>query len=193
MTPQARGCLVQFADHVGVDGAARLEGAVEFDLADFAAQGGLRELRDREAVVGDPVGGQMRIEHLHVEHRVDADLDVVARDADLLRDVDGDFLQAVPVGHPLDERNEDVEARLQGAAVFAQILDDERALLRHHGRGLGHHDDHHDRDGDGSIAQGNFQEASPFRSVTPCTTSVSPSTRCDARPRAGSDHRSARR
>jgi hypothetical protein len=63
----------------------------------------------------------MRIEHLHVQNRVDADLHVVARDADLLRDVDRNFLETVPVGHPLDERNENMKAGLQGAAVLAQV------------------------------------------------------------------------
>ena len=81
--------LVQLSHDVGVDDAARLEGAVELDLADLAAQRGLRELRNGEAVIGDAVGGEMRIEHLHVEHRIDADLHVVARDADLLGDVEG--------------------------------------------------------------------------------------------------------
>jgi hypothetical protein len=75
----------------------------------------------------------MRIEHLHVQHRIDADLHVVARDADLLGDVDRDLLQAVPVGDLLDERHQNVKAGLQGAAVLAQILDHVRALLRHHG------------------------------------------------------------
>ncbi len=80
----------------------------------------------------------MRIEHLHVQHRVDADLNVVARDADLLRDVDRDFLEAVPVGHLLDEGNENVKPGLQRPAVLAQVFDHEGALLRHHGRGLCH-------------------------------------------------------
>ena len=71
-----------------VDVRALLERAVELDLADLAAQRGLRELDDREAVVGDAVGRALRVEHLQVQHAVDADLHVVARDADLLRDVD---------------------------------------------------------------------------------------------------------
>jgi len=61
----------------------------------------------------------------------------------LFRDVDGDFLEAVPVGHPFDERNQDVKPGLQGTAVLAEVLDHEGALLRNHGGGLGQHD-HHD-------------------------------------------------
>ena len=147
LTPQATGGLVELGDHVGIDDAAGLEGAIQLDLADLAAQGRLRELRDGEAVIGDAVGGQVRIEHLHVEDRVDADLDVVARDADLLGDIEGLLLQAVPVGDALHERHQNVKARLQRAAVFAEVLDDVGALLGHHGRGLGQHDDHgHDRE-----------------------------------------------
>ena len=99
----------------------------------------------------------MRIQHLHVQHRIDAHLHVVAGDADLLGDVDRDLLQAVPVGDLLDERNQDVEAGLQRAAVLAEILDHEGALLRHHGRGLRQHDDDDDGDHDDAVAQRNFQ------------------------------------
>ncbi len=74
----------------------------------------------------------MRVEHLHVQHRIDPDLHVVARDANLLGDVDRDLLEAVPVRDLLDERDQDVKSRLQGAAVLAQILHHVGALLRHH-------------------------------------------------------------
>jgi hypothetical protein len=52
----------------------------------------------------------MRVEHLHVEDRIDADLDVVACDADLLGNVDRNLLEAVAVGNRLGERNENVKA-----------------------------------------------------------------------------------
>ena len=50
--------------------------------------------------------------------------------------VDGLLLQGVLVGHPLQERNQDVEAGRQGARILAQALDDVGALLRHHHRRL---------------------------------------------------------
>ena len=83
----------------------------------------------------------MRIHHLHVEHCIDAHLHIIARDADLLGDVDGDFLQAMPVGDLLDEWNQDVKPGLQGAAVLAQVLHHERTLLRHHRGRLEYGDD----------------------------------------------------
>src|SRR5690606_17989554 len=88
------------------------------------------------------------IENAQVEHAVDADLDVVLRDAHLLGNVDRLFLQRVLVRDALDERNENVKAGLQRAAVLAEHLDDVGALLRHDDRGLRNHDDHEDRECD---------------------------------------------
>ena len=113
----------------------------------------------------------MRIHHLHVQHRVDAHLHVVAGDADLFGDVDRDFLEAVPVGDPLHERHENMKPGRQRAAVLAQVLDHVGALLRHHRRGLGNHNDDQYGDEDECVAEGHGHEFSP------CTTSVKPSTR----------------
>ena len=82
----------------------------------------------------------MRIEHLHVQDRIDGHLHIVAGDADLFGNVERLLLEAVPVGNTLDERDQDMEPRLQGTAVLAQILDHVRTLLRHHGRGARDHD-----------------------------------------------------
>src|SRR5688572_7102012 len=136
-----RGGLIELGDDVRVDRAALLERAVELDLADLAAQRRLRELHDREPVVGDAVGGPARVQHLHVEHAVDADLDVVARDADLLRDVHRLLLEVVLVGDAVEEGLQDVEPGLDRAVVTAERLDDVSALLRHDDRGLGDDDD----------------------------------------------------
>src|SRR5690606_40085584 len=103
---------------------ARFEGAVQVDLADLATQRRLRELHDREAIVGDAIGRHARIEHLQVQHAVDADLHVVLRDADLLRNVERLLLEVVLVCDALEERYEDVKARLQSTAVAAEGLDD---------------------------------------------------------------------
>ena len=85
----------------------------------------------------------MRIQHLHVQHRVDGHLDVVPSDADLLRDVERLLLEVVPVGDALHERHQDMESRLQRAAVLAETLDDIGALLGHHRSGAPDRD-HHD-------------------------------------------------
>ncbi len=141
-----RGSLVEFGDDILVDRLPLFEGAVELDLADLAAERRLRELDDREAVVGDAVGCLAGLQHLQIQHSVHADLHVVPGDADLLRDVHRLFLQVVLVGDALDERDEDMKARLDRAAVAAEILDDKRALLRHDNGGLRDDDDREQRD-----------------------------------------------
>ena len=52
----------------------------------------------------------------------------------------------VPVGDALDERDQDVEAGLERAAVLAEVLDHEGGLLRHHDRGARHGDDRQQHD-----------------------------------------------
>ncbi len=110
------------------------------------AQRRLRQLRDREQVVLDAVGGALRVEDLEVEHAVDADLHVVAGDADLRRNVEGRFLERVLVADDVDERQQDVEAGVERAGVAAEALDHERALLRDDDGRLGDHDERHDRE-----------------------------------------------
>ena len=107
--PRFRG-LVHFADHHEVDVRPLLEGAIELDLADLAAEVRLRELRDRIGVVGDAVRRAGGIEDFEVQDAVDRDLYVVARDADLLGNVERDFLQRMLVADGVEERHEDVEA-----------------------------------------------------------------------------------
>src|ERR1700742_2601365 len=165
-------CLVQLGNDIRDDGAARLERSIQLDFADLAAQRGLRQLRNRKSIVGDSVRGEVRVHHLHIQHAVHAHLDIVAGDADLLGDVDGDFLQAVLVGYALHEGHQDVKAGGQRTAVLAEVLDDVGALLRNHGGGLC--DYHHDEygDNDGSVAQRHIHEALLTTNVTPSTRST---------------------
>src|SRR4029079_15790740 len=92
------------------------------------------------------IRGAARIQYLHVQHAIDADLHVVLGDADLLGNIERFFLQVVFVGDALDERDEDVKPRLDRAAVTPERLDDERTLLGNHDRRLHQHeeDQHHD-------------------------------------------------
>ena len=52
---------------------------------------------DGEDVVGDAVRGALRVQHLEIQHAVHLHLHVVARDADLRRDIERHFLQRVLV------------------------------------------------------------------------------------------------
>jgi transposase len=96
--PHVRPASSRTLTDVVVDLVAALEGAVELHLADDRAQRRLRELRDRLDVVRRAVRGELRIDHLEVDDPVHGELGVVLGDADLLRNVERDFLQRVLVG-----------------------------------------------------------------------------------------------
>ena len=70
----------------------------------------LRKLRDGDDVVGGAVARALGIRHLKEEHAVDRELSVVARNADLTRRIERDFLEGVAVCDPIDERDDEVEA-----------------------------------------------------------------------------------
>src|SRR6266446_71161 len=55
------------------------------------------------------------------------------------------FLQRVAIRHPVDERDDDVQPRLEHLVEFAEPLDDPGALLRHHAHAFDH-EHHHQRD-----------------------------------------------
>jgi hypothetical protein len=140
--PRAAG-FVQHRHHLVVDLVAALERLVELHLADLAAQGRLRELRDGEHVVGRPIAREPRIDHLVVDDPVHGELRVVARDADLLRDVERHFLQRMLVRDAVEERHDQVQARLEHAVELAQALDHPRVLLRDDAHALEDEHDHH--------------------------------------------------
>ena len=64
-------------------------------------------------------------------------------DADLRRHVERNLAQVVAVGDAVDERDDEVEARLQHRVEAAEPLDDQRVLLRHDADRL-HDDDERD-------------------------------------------------
>jgi hypothetical protein len=146
--PRFRG-FVDFADDHQIDVCALLERAIELDLADLAAQVGLRQLRDREGVVRDTVRRPCWIEDFEIEHSVHGDLNVVARDADLLGNVHGHFLERVLVTDRVEERPEDVEARLERGGILAQPLHHPGVLLRNDARDPADHDERKDDDDEG--------------------------------------------
>jgi len=111
---------------------AFLERPVEVDLADLAPERRLRELTDREEEVADAVRRSLGVHHFHVEDAVHVHLDVVLRDADLLRNVGCRLLQRMAVADRVEERDQHVEAGFERRAIAPESLDDEGTLLRHH-------------------------------------------------------------
>ena len=130
-TPGFRG-FVELGNDVGIDHAASFKRPIEIDLADFAAQCRLRQLRDRKHVVGNAVRRALRIKHLQIQHAVYGHLYIVARNACLLSNVGGQFFQTVLVPNALHNRNHDVKSRMQCAAVLTEALNDIGTLLRHY-------------------------------------------------------------
>jgi hypothetical protein len=168
------GRFVQLLHDLHVDVNALFERLVQIDLADLAAQVRLRELRDREDVVRDAVRRAFRIEDLEIQDAVHTDLHVVARDADLRRDIDRDFLQRVPVPDDIQKRHEEVQAGLFDVRKPAESLDDERALLRNDDDGLGNNDERDEREDDrDDNARTNLHQRTPSGTMY----SIRPSTR----------------
>ena len=102
---------------------------VELDLAEHAAQRGLGELRRRVHVVLDLDNRPARVHDAEVEHRVDLDRHVVARDHVLRRHVEDDRPQADP-HHAVDRREDEDDAgpfRLR--QQFAEPEDDAAFVL----------------------------------------------------------------
>ena len=62
--------LVEVADYLGVDISPLLERSIQLDLAEFAAQRSLCQLRNAEGIVADAVGGAFGIENFQIEHAV---------------------------------------------------------------------------------------------------------------------------
>ena len=105
---------------------ARRQRLVELQVADEVAQVRLCQLGDRREEVGDVVDQPLRIGGLVVDDGVDRDDDVVVGD-DLLRWDVNDLLAHVDELHRLDERDDEVEARVLRRLVAAEALDETNA------------------------------------------------------------------
>src|SRR5205085_9648245 len=115
--------LVERVHDLAVNLLARLERLVELHLADLAAQRRLRELGDGGNIVRGAVGGETRLGDLVIEDAVDAELRIVLGNAHLLRHVERYLLERVHVGDLVEERDDEIEPRLERALVAAQALD----------------------------------------------------------------------
>ncbi len=127
-----------------VDLVARGEEIVQLDLAQHAAQGGLRDLGGGVEIVLDRDHRALGIDHPEVDHRAHLDGDVVPGDDVLRRHVEGHRLQA-HLDHAVDQRQEEDDARSialpaqveDGAGTAAEAKDDGPLVLakdpRHRG------------------------------------------------------------
>ena len=109
------GGLVEHATKLAVDLVAAGQRLLEVERADDVAQRGDGELLDALDEVGDLVDRGLRVDDLVVDDGVDADHEVVAGD-DRLRRERHHLLAEVDVGaHDVDERHQQVQARLESA------------------------------------------------------------------------------
>lgn len=65
------------------------------------------------------------------QHTVKFERDIVGRDGALLGDLESHLLQALDVGDPVQEGDEDGQAGVEDAIELAHALDDPRRLLGH--------------------------------------------------------------
>ena len=102
---------------------------------------GLRQLRNGEHVIADAIGCTGRIEDLHVQNTIYTNLHVVVGDTNLLGNVDGLFLENVPVRNSVDERKQNMEAGIELSIEFTEPLNNVCVLLRHNYSRLEEDDD----------------------------------------------------
>src|SRR5262249_48401117 len=146
-----------------VDLLAGGQGALQVHAADDVAERGDRELLDGLDIAGDLVGGRASVGHLVVDDGVDVHDQVVLGDHRLGRERYDLFTQVDAVADGVDERDHDVEARVQGPRVAAEALDDGGARLWDDLDRLdqGDEDQHHQNDQDDDDR---FHRRSPYPS-----------------------------
>jgi glycogen operon protein len=115
----------------GADVVAGRERVLERHPADHVSERGDRELLDRAYVVRDLVGRGLRVGDLEVDDRVDVDHEVVLGDHGLRREGDHLLPQVDQRLHPVHVGHDQGKARVEGALVAPQPLDDPGARLRH--------------------------------------------------------------
>ena len=139
---------------------ALLESLVQFHAADHRTQRGLCKLRDGQFEVARSVGRQFGIRHLEIQDAVDLQLRIVLGDADLAGNVERNLAQVVLVTHGVDERDDEIQPRLQNAMESAEALDHEGALLRNDAEVAGQQH-HHGNDKQHKEEQFEFHIRSP--------------------------------
>jgi hypothetical protein len=144
------GGLVQDAAQGRVDLLAGGQGPLQVHATDDVAERGDGELLDRLDVAGDLVGGGSGVGDLVVDDRVDVHDQVVLGDHRLGRERHDLFAEVDAVADGVDERDHDVEARVERARVAAEALHDGGARLWNDLDGLdqGDEDQHHQNDQD---------------------------------------------
>ena len=105
------------------------EGLVQLQVADDVAQGGGGQVLDGSHGVFHPVGIQLGVGDLEVDHGINLHGDVVFGDDGLGREIHHLLLQRDIFRHPLKDRHLEVQAHSPNSAESAQALDDKGTRL----------------------------------------------------------------
>jgi len=149
------GGFVHGLDDSSVDLFTFFERFVERHRTDNASERCLRKLCNGHHKVGRSVAGKFRIGDLKVEDAVHLQLSVVFGNADLARCVHRNFFERLAIGNAIDNRNDEIQARLKHGVKFSESFDDPGFLLRNDANRFCNEDDgkncqHHDEYGEPS-------------------------------------------
>src|SRR5450830_80852 len=142
LDPPRRGRFVDGAQQALIDGVALAEHGVQFHGAEHGADIGLQQVADGVLEVVHLVGGLGRVDHLEEAHGVDLHRGVVGGDDFLGRDVEHAFHHVDLAPDAVHDRDDDVQAGLEGVGVAPEAL--HRPLIT-----LGHDLETHEYQGDG--------------------------------------------
>src|ERR1700729_2269051 len=142
------GRLVQHDTQLGVDVLTSGQRVLERQPADHIAQRGDGQLLDRLKRIGYFVRRRAGIGDREIEDRFDRDNHVVFGDHRLRREVDNLLAQVHERLYAIDERRDERQTRLEGAAVATEPLHHARPCLRNDAdRARGHDQREYDDNG----------------------------------------------
>ena len=130
------GGIIEHGTELGVDGIARSKGLIQLHLSDDVTQGGLGQLLYGVRQVVDFIHALERIHNLEIKQCINLHLDIILGNHILSVEVIHLFTKIDVVGigistpthrhdglRLVDERDNDVDTRLQGGIVATQSLD----------------------------------------------------------------------
>ena len=125
------------------------EGLVQLQVTDDVAQGGGSEVLNGGHGILHPIGVQLRVGDLEIDHRIDLHGNIVLGDDGLGGKIHHLLLQGNILCNPLNERDLEVQAHAPHALKGAQAFNDKCAGLRDHPDVGGQHQQHQHHQDDG--------------------------------------------
>ena len=133
--------MIHRGQHLGVDLVALGQRFVEVHRTDRGTDVGHHQVEDGQFELGDLVGRLGGVQHLEIDHAVHLDHGVVLGDHVLAGDVHHLFHHVDLAAHAVEDWDQEMQARGEGADVFSEAFDRPFIPLRHHPHGLEENDD----------------------------------------------------